>query len=159
MDLEQRREDEIKVTDSPMHMILWLLRIVLLLSLASVVALGLLVAGAYGLGVLGTHLFDLSVGDATITVIVAAAGLALSILAGVIAARVSRHNTLLSIQSDRIAELMEEEDEEDDDEELDERIEALVEERIRIVMSKALPKVNSPCPCGSGRKYRNCCGR
>jgi len=32
---------------------------------------------------------------------------------------------------------------------------------IDLPVKRSLPKVgrNEPCPCGSGKKYKNCCGR
>jgi preprotein translocase subunit SecA len=32
---------------------------------------------------------------------------------------------------------------------------------IDLPIRRSLPKVgrNEPCPCGSGKKYKNCCGR
>ena len=27
------------------------------------------------------------------------------------------------------------------------------------IHSEAKPKRNSPCPCGSGKKYKQCCGK
>ena len=38
---------------------------------------------------------------------------------------------------------------------------ALPEEKIGITLHREAPKAgrNDPCPCGSGKKYKNCCGR
>jgi preprotein translocase subunit SecA len=38
---------------------------------------------------------------------------------------------------------------------------ALPQEKIGITLHKESPKAgrNDPCPCGSGKKYKNCCGR
>lgn len=43
-------------------------------------------------------------------------------------------------------------DEDGDDDESDERLEKPFVRRIRV------PR-NAPCPCGSGSKYKNCCGK
>jgi preprotein translocase subunit SecA len=39
--------------------------------------------------------------------------------------------------------------------------EAEPQEKIGITLRKEAPKAgrNDPCPCGSGKKYKNCCGR
>ncbi len=31
-------------------------------------------------------------------------------------------------------------------------------EKVEPIRSEAEPKRNDPCPCGSGRKYKKCCG-
>jgi preprotein translocase subunit SecA len=38
---------------------------------------------------------------------------------------------------------------------------ALAEEKVGITLHREAPKAgrNDPCPCGSGKKYKNCCGR
>jgi len=40
----------------------------------------------------------------------------------------------------------------------DEMVEADFEEGITPIFTKK-PKRNDPCPCGSGEKYKNCCGK
>ena len=36
-----------------------------------------------------------------------------------------------------------------------------VEERVvsRLIRESGVPGRNDPCPCGSGKKYKRCCGR
>lgn len=45
-------------------------------------------------------------------------------------------------------------------EELQERIDVMKETRVEQVIRKG-PKIhrNDLCPCGSGKKYKNCCGK
>ena len=33
------------------------------------------------------------------------------------------------------------------------------ESAISLIPRKARPSKNAPCPCGSGRKYKGCCGK
>ncbi len=46
-----------------------------------------------------------------------------------------------------------------DMEEVVERKNAFEEKRIRQVQQRAGLTSNSPCPCGSGKKYKDCCGK
>ena len=32
-------------------------------------------------------------------------------------------------------------------------------EKVEPIKAAAKPRRNAPCPCGSGKKYKNCCGR
>ena len=42
----------------------------------------------------------------------------------------------------------------------DDAIEASKEKKVETIRNKG-PKIgrNDPCPCGSGKKYKNCCGK
>ena len=44
-------------------------------------------------------------------------------------------------------------------EETVERKNAFEEKRVRQVQQRAGITSNSPCPCGSGKKYKDCCGK
>jgi len=33
------------------------------------------------------------------------------------------------------------------------------DESLKPIIAQKKPKRNDPCPCGSGKKYKNCCGR
>ena len=44
-----------------------------------------------------------------------------------------------------------------DAEELNQEIEKLNEETEKLIFKNV--KRNDPCPCGSGKKYKNCCGK
>lgn len=51
------------------------------------------------------------------------------------------------------------EDDDDDDDEKEEKVFDNVSHRSFTVVNKRKVGRNEPCPCGSGKKYKHCCGK
>jgi preprotein translocase subunit SecA len=72
------------------------------------------------------------------------------------------HRVDLTQQEEQIAAQKEQEDEYIEDITESNNIahqEAVEEIQERVAISTKKPKRNDPCPCGSGEKYKNCCGK
>lgn len=131
-----------------------LLKLGLALSLMIVgaaVAVGLLVAGASLLGRALTMVIDLDGADATSAVLLAL--LCVSLFG--VWFYLTGQLTTLAEHLDRSDHVWEEDEEEENGVELDDK--GLDE--LRQAMLASMPKINDPCYCGSGKKYRYCHGR
>ncbi len=102
-----------------------------------------------GVGWVLTRFVDLSLFQAAVIALLAGVGLFY------VAGRVVAFLTEVS----RIPE--EEEDWEDEEEDYEPSIRYMGKAGSRIILEEEPPPVkpNDPCPCGSGRKYRYCCGK
>lgn len=134
---------------------LGLLRLVFGLGLTAVVAIlglvlaiALLVGGAYGLGLGITHFIDMTTAEAILVALLAIVVVVMTVMWFSLAGRLSdiRMTLLLDDEDERAF----------NDEELTEEIAEKVRESL---VAEAMPRINDPCPCGSTKKYKNCCGR
>ena len=51
------------------------------------------------------------------------------------------------------------EDDYEDEEDAPELMDEPLDEPVRPIITEKAPGRNDPCPCGSGKKYKRCCGR
>jgi preprotein translocase subunit SecA len=114
-------------------------------------------ATAMGLGWVLSKLFPVTVFEGSL--IIAAVGIILSIHVS----STEMQSVLQQIKSSLAPPLWDwddgEEDEEDWDEEADENGNGFDVEQEAPFSDPISVRRNAPCPCGSGRKYKNCCGR
>ncbi len=102
-----------------------------------------------------TQLVDLTIFEATVVCIGA------SFVAGFLIAlfKISDFLTKLpkKIPDDYIDENDEDYDDDDEDEDEEEETVRTRRNRFKVVRSNKVGR-NAPCPCGSGKKYKHCCG-
>lgn len=131
-----------------MRNFIWILLVLILLVLA--VALPTLLF--LGVGYIFSIILPLSLFENTVLAIGSTFVLAFSIATITIAMQISRHGLFLSHED--LDEDFDEDDEEDEYEDED-------EDDRNIQLAKDVAKIgrNALCPCGSGLKYKRCCGK
>ncbi|MCS6859311.1 MAG: SEC-C metal-binding domain-containing protein [Abditibacteriales bacterium] len=142
--------------------------IINLISLIALVLLVCLVLFAAGLLLMGlgwglSKVFPVTVFQGS--VVITAVALMLVLYLGLLQVKEALHDIRQCLTSSTWDWLEDEEDEGEDDadvgwdEETDENGDGFDRERGVPFADPSEARRNSPCPCGSGRKYKNCCGR
>jgi energy-coupling factor transporter transmembrane protein EcfT len=141
-----------------MNNLIWLLLLLLLLALAAIVSTFLFL----GVGYILFIILPLSLFESAVLAIGSSFVLAFSIAAVSIGMQFSRHGFFLP--RNNLHPVFDEDDEDDFDEEYEgEEYEEHKSENVldpqRVAGNAIKIGRNTPCPCGSGLKYKRCCGR
>jgi hypothetical protein len=146
-----------------MNNLIWFLLLLLLLVLAAIVSTFLLL----GVGYILSIIVPLSLFESAVLAIGSSFVLAFTIAAVSIGTQFSRHGFFLP--RDNVHSEFDEDDEdgfdedgfdeEDEGEDYEEYKGEYVLDRQRVSRKAVKIGRNAPCPCGSGLKYKRCCGK
>jgi len=131
-----------------MSKLIWILLVLLLLILAVIVSTLLFL----GVGYIFSIILPLSLFETTVLAIGSSFVLAFSIAAISIGMLISRHGFFIP------REQLNEEFDEDEEKEEEYEGENVLNSQL-VVKNAAKIGRNAPCPCGSGLKYKRCCGK
>jgi len=136
-----------------MSYFIWILLVLLLLVLAVIVSTFLFL----GVGYIFSVILPLSLFENAVLAIGSTFVLAFSIAAIAIFIQISRYG--LFIPRNQLDEEFEEDEYEDEDEDDDEYEDESALDSQLVAKNAAKIGRNEPCPCGSGLKYKRCCGK
>jgi len=144
------------------NLILFLL-VFLALAVTAIVSTSLFL----GVGYILANILPLSLFQGSLLAIGSSFVLVFSIAASSLGSHISRHGIFFS-HKDMEEDIYEEDDDDDDDDEFDEDDENDKDDEserktkfkvLRSPVNKVKIGRNDPCPCGSGLKYKRCCGK